>query len=96
MWEEWRIPIVSGTDAIASFGDYCIGLELMSQAGMSNMEVIKSSTNLNARALGVGHLVGTVEPGRDADLIVVDEDPLRDIKALRKMTMVMRVGERIV
>ncbi len=96
LWKEWRIPIVSGTDAIASFGDYCIGLELMSQAGMSNMEVIKSSTNLNAKALGVGHLVGTVEPGRDADLIVVDEDPLRDIKALRKMTMVMRVGERIV
>lgn len=95
LWNEWRIPIVSGTDAIAAFGDYCIGLELMAQAGMSNMDIIKASTSLNAQALGIDRVVGTVTPGMDADLIVVDEDPLNDIKALRKMTMVMRVGERI-
>ena len=49
----------------------------------------------DAKALGIGHLVGTVEPGKDADLIVVDKDPLQEIKALRKMSMVMRVGKRI-
>ena len=95
LWKEWQIPIVSGTDAIAAFGDYCIGLELMSAAGMSNMDVIKSSTSINAKALGIGHLVGTVEPGKDADLIVVNKNPLQEIKALRKMSMVMRVGKRI-
>ena len=96
LWTDWQIPIVSGTDAVAAFGDYCIGLEIMSQAGMSNVDVIKSSTSLNAKALGVGHLVGSVEVGKDADLIVVDNDPIQDIKALRTMTMVMRLGERVV
>ena len=96
LWTEWQIPIVSGTDAVAAFGDYCIGLEIMSQAGMSNMDVIKSSTSFNAKALGVGDLVGSVEVGKDADLIVVDNDPVQDIKALRTMTMVMRLGERVV
>ncbi len=96
LWREWQIPIVSGTDAIAAFGDYCIGLELMAEAGMSNMDVIRASTSVNAEALDVGHMTGTVERGKDADLIVVDSDPLQDIKALRKMTMVMRFGERVV
>ena len=95
LWKDWQIPIVSGTDAISAFGDYCIGLEIMAEAGMSSMEVIRSSTSLNAHALGVGHLVGAVEVGKDADLIVVDKNPLEDVKALRSMTMVMRRGERI-
>jgi imidazolonepropionase-like amidohydrolase len=68
----------------------------MAEAGMSNMEVIRSSTSLNAHALGAGNLVGSVKVGKDADLIVVDKNPLEDIKALRTMTMVMRMGERIV
>ena len=95
MHKEWGIKVISGTDAIQTFGDYCLGLELMSQAGMSNMDVIKASTSVSAKAMGVGHLVGTVEPGKEADLIVVDQDPLKDIKALRTMVMVMRAGERI-
>ena len=62
----------------------------------SNRDVILSSTGLAAKAMGVGDIVGTVEVGKYADLIVVDSDPLNDIKALRKMSMVMRVAERIV
>ena len=42
MWTEWGIRIIAGTDAIQSFGDYCLGLELHSDAGMSNMDVIRS------------------------------------------------------
>ena len=95
LWTDWQIPIVSGTDAIAAFGDYCIGLEIMAEAGMSNTEVIRSSTSLNAQGIGVGDYVGSVEVGKDADLIVVDKNPLEDIAALRTMTMVMRLGKRI-
>ena len=96
LWSDWQVPIVSGTDAIAAFGDYCIGLEIMAEAGMSNIEVIRSSTSLNANGIGVGDYVGSVEVGKDADLIVVDKNPLEDIKALRTMKMVMRMGKRIV
>ena len=92
LWSEWEVPIVAGTDAIQTFGDYCLGLELQVQAGMSPADVICSATSVAARAVGVGHLVGTIEPGKEADLIVVDQDPLQDIRALRSMRMVMQGG----
>ena len=95
MWKESGVSIVSGTDAVQILGDYCLGLELMSQTGMSNMDVIKASTSVAAKSIDAGHLFGTVEPGKEADLIVVDQDPLQDVRALRTMAMVMRSGEQI-
>ena len=92
LWSEWGITIVAGTDAISSFGDYCLGLELQVEAGMSTAEVIRSATGVAAQAVGLDHLVGTLEPGKEADLIVVDRDPLADIRALRSMRMVMQRG----
>lgn len=92
LWSGWGIPIVAGTDSIQTFGDYCLGLELQVLAGMSPSDVIRSATSVAARAIGLGHLVGTVEPGKEADLIVVDQDPLGDIRALRSMRMVMQKG----
>ena len=96
MWKESGVKIVSGTDAIKIFGDYCLGLELMSEAGMSNKDIIKASTSAAAEAIGISNLAGSVLPGKEADLIIVDKDPLQDIKALRTMSMVMRAGEQIV
>ena len=95
LWHEWEIRVVAGTDALQSFGDYCLGLELQAQAGMGNMDIIKSATSVAAEAVGIGDLVGTIETGKEADLIVVDKDPLEDISALRTMTMVMRAGKLI-
>ncbi len=92
LWSEWGITIVAGTDAISSFGDYCLGLELQVEAGMSTADVIRSATGVAAQAVGLDHLVGTLEPGKEADLIVVDRDPLADIRALRSMRMVMQRG----
>jgi len=95
MWKEWDINIISGTDAIQIFGDYCLGLELMSQAGMSNLDVIRASTSVAAKSIGAGNIFGSIEKGKGADLIIVDHDPIADIRALRSMTMVMRAGEQI-
>jgi len=92
LWSEWGITIVAGTDAISSFGDYCLGLELQVEAGMSTADVIRSATGVAAQAVGLDHLVGTLEPGKEADLVVVDRDPLEDIRALRSMRMVMQRG----
>ena len=96
MWKESGIQIISGTDAIQIFGDYCLGLELMSEAGMSNVDIIKASTSTAADSIGISSFTGSVKPGHGADLIIVDQDPLQDIKALRTMSMVMREGEQIV
>ena len=95
LWSEWNVPIVAGTDAIQTFGDYCLGLELQVQAGMSPADVVRSATSVAARAVGLDHLVGTVEPGKEADLIVVDSDPHEDIRALRSMRLVMQKGALI-
>ncbi len=92
LWSEWEVSIVAGTDSIQTFGDYCLGLELQVQAGMNPADVIRSATSVAAQAVGLDHLVGTVEPGKEADLIVVDRDPLGDIRALRSMRMVMQKG----
>ena len=96
LWSEWDVKIVAGTDAIQTFGDYCLGLELQSHAGMGNMEVIKSATGGAARAIGMDDRIGVVAPGKAADIIAVEQDPLEDISALRKMSMVMRDGKVIV
>lgn len=96
MWSECGIRIISGTDAIQIFGDYCLGLELMAEAGMSNMDVIKASTSEAATSIGAGDIFGSLAPGMGADMVVVEKDPLEDIRALRSMKMVMRAGEQIV
>ena len=95
LWSEWNVPIVAGTDAIQTFGDYCLGLELQVQAGMSPADVVRSATSVAARAVGLGEVVGTVEAGKEADLIIVDSDPHEDIRALRSMRLVMQKGALI-
>jgi imidazolonepropionase-like amidohydrolase len=85
--------IVAGTDAIATFGDYAIGLELLARAGLPHMQVIQASTRLAADAIGLGKLVGTVEVGKEADLVAVRGDPLLNIRCLNDVAMVMRSGE---
>ena len=68
----------------------------MSEAGMSNKDIIKASTSAAAEAIGISNLIGSVQPGKEADLIIVDKDPLQDIKALRTMSLIMKSGEKIV
>ena len=68
------------------------GWNFRAQAGMSNMEVIRSTASVAAKAIRMDNQIGMVEAGKAVDLIVVEQDPLEDISALRTMTMVMPVG----
>ena len=60
---------------------------------MTPEEVLRSATVTPARMMGIEHLVGTVEVGKRADLIVVHGDPLANISALRDVEWVVKDGE---
>ena len=65
----------------------------MTGIGMSNHEAIQSATLQGARAIGVEDDLGTVRPGRRADLLVLDGDPLEDIGATRRIRHLLQDGE---
>ncbi|MGH7459208.1 MAG: amidohydrolase family protein [Longimicrobiaceae bacterium] len=67
-------------------------MEAMAEAGLSPLEVLVASTRNGARALGRDDF-GTVEPGMIADLVVLDADPLADVRNLRRVRLVVRGGE---
>ncbi len=62
------------------------------QYGVSPMRTISAATRLAAQALGVADRLGTVEPGKLADIIVVDGDPLESMEALRNIVHVIKDG----
>ena len=62
---------------------------------MSNRFALYTATQRNAEIAHIDAITGTVEPGKCADLIVTDENPLDDLKALRNVKMVMARGHLI-
>ena len=85
---EAGVPIITGTDtgfAATPYGDWhARELELlMRYAGMSALEAIKAATHDCAVVLGDEHDVGSLVAGKGADMIVVDGDPLADIRVLQ-------------
>ncbi len=62
--------------------DYIRELELFREAGFHPLEVIRAATLHGAQALGMDKEIGSVEPGKLADLVVVEENPVQDLKVL--------------
>ncbi|UXU83619.1 amidohydrolase family protein [Mammaliicoccus sciuri] len=78
------VKIAMGTDAgVFKHGTNLRELELMVEHGMSEMEAIVSSTKTAAECLGYDEDLGTIEVGKKADFILLDKNPLEDIKVLR-------------
>lgn len=67
-------------------------MELFHQAGISPMDIIQSATIENARFLRIDERLGSVEKGKLADLIVVEGNPLADIRTMRNVRRVMLNG----
>lgn len=91
------IPILYGTDsgnaAAFAYGKYH-GREaeiLCKEIGFTPMEAIVSATSLNAQTLGLAGKVGVVAPGMLADVIVWNQDPLKDITVLQKPELLAAV-----
>jgi imidazolonepropionase-like amidohydrolase len=62
------------------------------EGGQAPMDAIIGTTSLNAMALGLADRIGSIQSGKEADLIAVDGDPLRDITALSRVVFVMKGG----
>ena len=90
--------IAMGTDAGTPFnahGDNAQELERMVAYGMSPMEAILTSTSAAARLIGIDDQVGTLARGKEADLVLIDGNPLRKIEVLRdhrRIVGVMKAG----
>lgn len=78
------VKIAMGTDAgVFKHGTNLRELELMVEHGMTEMEAIVSSTKTAAECLGYDEDLGTIEVGKKADFILLDQNPLEDIKVLK-------------
>ena len=67
-------------------------LQILVECGMRPAQALDAATRLAAEALQIGRLVGTIEPGKEADLLVVNGDPTADIRALTRLKAVIRGG----
>ncbi len=86
------VAIVPGSDTgLVGYGLHR-EIELYVEAGMTPLEAIQSATIVSARAMGLDRETGTVEAGKRADLILVEGNPLQDIRDLRKVSRVIVNG----
>jgi imidazolonepropionase-like amidohydrolase len=86
------IPIVAGTDQTVPGYSLYREIELYVQAGFTPIEAIQAATIVPARVMGVDKELGTVEPGKRADLIILDANPLESIHNIRTVKFVITNG----
>ena len=86
--------VTVGTDS--PFVPYGFGLhvelQLFARAGLEPWQVLRSATSWSAEAIGVGDQLGSLEPGKIADLVVIDGDPLARIEDALAVTATMKGG----
>ncbi|RPI27297.1 MAG: hypothetical protein EHM61_08890 [Acidobacteria bacterium] len=96
-----RFVAAGGKVALGNDGGYLAGLEIgmpiteleaMREAGMSPMQVILAATKTAAEICRLDRDLGTLQPGKRADILVVDQNPLENLRALLNVTLVMHSG----
>ena len=89
-----NLKLVLGTDAVAGAhgrnADEIV--ERVKQGNQKPMDAIVSATSLAAKSLNLDGTIGTIAPGKDADIIAVDGDPTGDITAVTRVVFVMKGG----
>jgi imidazolonepropionase-like amidohydrolase len=90
--------MIAGSDA--AFGSYPFGqfwreLECFTEIGMTPIRALLAGTRDVAEAIGVSDIAGTLEVGKEADLLVVKGNPVQDIKALAQVEAVFQSGAKV-
>jgi imidazolonepropionase-like amidohydrolase len=83
-----QFPFEPNEGTVASIRE----IELYREAGMTNLQALRTATVDAARMLGAEQELGTVAAGKYADLIAMDRDPTEDVRALRTLSWVMKGG----
>ncbi|MBI3346410.1 MAG: amidohydrolase family protein [Burkholderiales bacterium] len=86
------VTLMPGSDGFAGYSLHR-ELELYSQAGIPNAEVLRIATLVPARVLGVEKDRGTITPGKLADMVLVDGDPLKDMSHIRRVWRTLKGGQ---
>ena len=87
------VKIAFGTDSgVSAHGDNWQEFILMTDAGMSNKDALKSATIETAKLLRVEDKLGQIKPGMLADIIAVQNDPIQDISTVKNVSFVMKDG----
>ena len=89
---EAGVIIVAGTDQ--GFPGFSVAreLELYVQAGLTPADAIQTATIIPARVMNTDKKAGSIEEGKQADIIIVDGDPLKNIRDIRNVTSVIKAG----
>ncbi|NJC07736.1 amidohydrolase family protein [Polymorphobacter fuscus] len=91
MLHDRGVFIVPGTDTGGAL-TYHRELELLTQVGFTNAEVLKRATFDMAKYMGADQRLGSIEKGKLADFFLIPGDPVRDIKAIKSIAMVVKDG----
>jgi imidazolonepropionase-like amidohydrolase len=87
------VKIAFGTDSgVSAHGDNWQEFILMTDAGMSNKDALKSATIETAKLLRVEDKIGQIKPGMLADIIAVQNNPIEDISTVKNISFVMKDG----
>jgi imidazolonepropionase-like amidohydrolase len=90
------VPIGAGSDAgspLTPHGSLIDELLAFADAGFTPLEALRCATDRAARILGLGDKVGSIEPGHLADLMLVSDDPLEDVRSLRNAQHIWKEGQ---
>jgi imidazolonepropionase-like amidohydrolase len=91
------VKVAMGTDSgVTPHGQNLRELELMVEGGMTPMQAIEATTRSAAELMGLEDELGTLEPGKRADLVVVDGDPLQIATLADRIEAVYKDGIRVV
>lgn len=96
---EKGIQIALGTDAGTPFNYHsnaAYEMELLARLDISNMDILKMATINSARCVGVEKDYGSIEVGKQTDLVCLNENPLENISNVRKINRVIQSGKIVV